>query len=138
MTTMTTHPDRAPAWFRPMLATALVWNLIGVAFYLGEVGVLGGAFAPPPGQVPMPAWATAAYAVGVWGSVLAIVALLMRRAWARPLLWLAFVALVIDWGWVFFGSGTGIQPLGVVVLLIALALALLGNAAVQRGWLQAS
>jgi hypothetical protein len=67
--------------------------------------------------------------------VLALVGLWMRRRWSRPLLWLALVALVIDFGWVFFGSGAGVQPLGVVVLMIALALALLGDSAARRGWL---
>ena len=57
----------------------LLWNAIGAAFYLGQVGMLGGAFAPPPDQPVMPAWVTAAYAVGVWGSVVALVGLLMRR-----------------------------------------------------------
>jgi hypothetical protein len=122
--------------YRLTAAIGLLWNLIGAAFYLGQVGVLGGPFAPPPGVPAMPAWVTAAYAVGVWGSVLALIGLLMRQRWSRPLLWIAFIALCIDFGWVFFASGAGVQPLGVVVLTIALALALFGDRAERRGWLQ--
>ena len=49
--------------------------------------------------------------------------------------WIALVALCVDFGWVFFASGAGVQPLGVVVLIIALGLALLGDRAARRGWL---
>jgi hypothetical protein len=123
-------------WFWLTAAVGLVWNAIGAAFYLGQVGVLGGPFAPPPDQSVMPGWVTAAYAVGVWGSVLALIGLLMRRWWSRPLLWIALVALCVDFGWVFFASGAGVQPLGVVVLIIALGLALFGDSASRRGWLR--
>ena len=121
--------------YRLTAAIGLLWNLIGAAFYLGQVGVLGGPFAPPPGVPAMPAWVTGAYAVGVWGSVLALIGMLMRQRWSRPLLWIAFIALCVDFGWVFFASGAGVQPLGVVVLLIALGLALFGDRAERRGWL---
>ena len=121
--------------YRLTAAIGLLWNLIGAAFYLGQVGVLGGPFAPPPGAPAMPAWVTAAYAVGVWGSVLALIGMLMRHRWSRPLLWIAFIALCVDFGWVFFASGAGVQPLGVVVLMIALGLALFGDRAERRGWL---
>ena len=131
-----TYTGRIPFWFWLFAALALVWNLIGAAFYLGEVGLLGGPFAPPPETPAMPAWVTAAYATGVWGSVLALVLLLMRRSWARPLLWIAFFALIVDFGWVFFGSGAGVEPLGVAVLVIALLLALFGDTAARRRWLK--
>lgn len=132
----TAYEDRVPMWFWIAAGVGLVWNAIGAAFYLGEVGVLGGPFAPPAGMAAMPIWATAAYAIGVWGSVLAMIGLLMRAKWARPLLWAALAALVVDWGWVFFGSGAGVQPLGIAVLVIALLLALLGDTATKRGWLK--
>ena len=127
--------DPPNARFRLIVVIALVWNAIGAAFFLGQVGVLGGPFAPPPDQSAMPGWVTVAYAVGVWGSVIALIGLLMRRRWSRPLLWMALVALCVDFGWVFLASGAGVQPLGVVVLIIALGLALFGDRAARRGWL---
>ena len=130
----TTYTDRVPTWFWAAAGLGLVWNLIGVAFYLGSVGMLS-AFAPPPGSPEMPVWATAGYAIGVWGSVLGTIGLLMRKSWARPVLWIALVALIVDFSWVFFMSGAGITPLGVCVLVIALLLALLGDTGAKRGWL---
>jgi hypothetical protein len=134
---MATHyAEKPPVWFWAAGVLGLLWNLIGAAFYLGQRGILSGPFAPPPGAPEMPIWATIAFAIGVWGGVLALVLLLMRNRLARPLLWISFLALVVDWGWVFFASGAGIQPLGIAVLVIALGLALLGDIAVKRGWLR--
>ena len=132
----TAYGQKPPAWFWIVGVAGLLWNLIGAAYYLGDVGVLGGAFAPPADRPEMPIWATAAFAIGVWGSVLALVLLLMRNRLARPLLWISFIALIVDWTWVFFVSGAGIEPLGVAVLVIALLLALLSDVAVKRGWLR--
>ena len=134
-TITTTRTHDVPSWFRPLAGIGLVWNLIGVAFYLGQVGMLGGPFAPAPGQPVMPAWVTSAYAIGVWGSVVALVGLLMCARWSRPVLWVALLALVVDFGWVFVASGEGVQPIGVAVLTIALGIALLGDTAARRGWL---
>jgi hypothetical protein len=128
--------ERSPnAAFWLIVTIGLVWNAIGAAFFLGQVGALGGPFAPTRDQPTMPDWITVAYAIGVWGSVIALIGLLMRRRWSRPVLWIALVALCVDFGWVFFASGAGVQPLGVVVLIIALGLALFTDRAARRGWL---
>lgn len=132
----TAYSDRVPAWFWAAAGLGLLWNLIGAAFYLGSVGVLSGPFTPPDGGVEMPIWATTAFAIAVWGSVLATIGLLMRKSWARPLLWLAFVAAVVDFSWVFFVSGAGVTAMGISVIVIALLLALLGETAAKRGWLR--
>lgn len=132
----TANVGRVPTWFWAAAGLGLLWNAIGAAFYLGHVGVLGAPFVEPPSPNPMPVWATTAFAIGVWGSVLGTIGLLMRERWARPVLWIALVALIVDWGWVFFGSGSGIQPLGIMVLVVGVLLALLGDASAKRGWLR--
>lgn len=131
----TSFADRVPMWFWISAGLGLLWNLVGAAYYLGFVGVLGAPFTPPPGGPEMPVWATAAFAIGVWGSVLGTLGLLMRMRWARPALWLSLIALIVDWGWVFT-SGQGVSPLGICVLIIALGLALLGDIAAKRLWLR--
>lgn len=125
---------RPPAWLRAGAFLALLWNLVGVAFYLGQTGLLGGAFGPPE-PVEMPAWVTGAYAIGVFGGALGALGLLLLKRWSVPLLWISLVALVADWGWVFFVSGAGIQPLGIIVLVIAVVLVWLASNASKRRWL---
>jgi hypothetical protein len=126
---------RPPAWLRIVGFVALLWNLIGVAFYLGEVGMLGGAFVPPDPRIEMPNWVTAAYAIGVFGGALGSLGLALLRKWALSLLWISLIALIVDWGWVMFASGAGIQPLGIVVVIVAAVLVWLASIAGKRGWL---
>lgn len=132
----TTYRDRLPAWFWLAAGLGLLWNLVGVAFYLGTVGLLSGPFASPASAPEMPIWAMAGYAVGVWGSVLGMIGMLMRKGWARPVLWIGLVALIVDFGWVFFMSGAGVTPLGVSVLVIALLLAMFADISAKRGWIR--
>ncbi len=119
----------SPTTVRLIGVVAIIWNLMGVASYLAHVGLFGDAARPPEGDAEMPMLITAAYAIGVFGAVIGSVGLAMLKSWAKPLLWLSFAALVIDWGWVFMYSGAGSIPLGAAVLVIALALALVAGRA---------
>lgn len=122
----------SPKTVRLIGFVAIIWNLVGVASYLAHVGVFGEA-TRPQGGVQMPMLVTAAFAIAVFGAVIGSVGLAMLKSWAKPVLWLSFVATVIDWGWVFMYSGAGSIPLGVAVLVIALALALVaGRAPLSR------
>ena len=106
----------------------VLWNLVGVASYLAHTGLFGAeAAAPPPGSAPMPPLITAAFAIAVFAGVAGSAGLAMLRSWAAPVLWLSFVASVIDWGWVIGFSGAGVVPLGVAVVVIALGLAVLAS-----------
>ena len=126
---------RAPGWLRPVALVALLWNLVGVAFYLGHVGILGGPFVPPPSESAMPIWVTAAYAVGVFAGAVGTLGLAFLQSWSRPVLWLSLLALIVDWGWIMLASGAGIQPLGIVVLVVAALLVWVASTAEKRGWM---
>ena len=136
---------RPPAWFRVVAIVALLWELFGVATYLMHVGIL------PGGQMTdverdltnsMPIWATAAYALAVFAGAVGALGLLLGRSWARPLLILSLVAVVVQFGWWLLLSGA-LEALGpsaatmpVVVILVGVALVWLANTGVRRGWLR--
>ncbi len=102
----------------------ILWNLIGVGSYLAHVGLFGAqAATPPPGAAPMPDAITAAFAIAVFSGLAGSIGLTLLKRWAGPMLWLSFVASVIDWVWVL-GYGAGEIPLGIAVIVIALALAI--------------
>ena len=124
----------APMWLRLIGVVGILWNTLGVVSYLGYVGVIASMDGNPP--VDMPLVAHAGYAVGVFAAVIGCLGLALAQSWARPLLWISLVGLVLDWGWVFGWSGQGVVPLGVAVLVVAFLLALLGDHAARKGWLR--
>ena len=107
-----------------------IWNAMGVASYLAHVGMFGPeAAATPPGAPAMPIYITAAFAITTFGGVLGSIGLAMFKSWAKPVLWIAFVTAVIDWVWVLGFSIGGEVPLGISVIAISLALAIVASRA---------
>ena len=66
---------------------ALLWNLMGVFDYLASQLELEFYMSEFPPEMlewidAMPAWATAAWAFGVWGAFAGTIGLLLRKKWA--------------------------------------------------------
>jgi len=90
-----------------------------------------------------PLWVSAAWGLGVWGGVLGVVLLLMRKALAAPVLLVSFLGAVLGVGWQMvnpvdipdMNEGAGaVMPY--VVIAGALALWLYARAQVARGVLR--
>lgn len=88
-------------WFWLIAGLFLIWNLVGGYFYLSEVTKTDAQYAAIYGE-PMaavrhlyPSWAIAAFAIAVWGGLLASVLLLWRKTLCVPLFGLACVASLI-------------------------------------------
>jgi hypothetical protein len=128
----------APAWLRIAAALGLIWNLIGVYFYLLSVGVLAGGD-PSMAAAGEPGWAVGAFAVGVFGGVLGCLALLMLKRLATWLLLISLFGVLVEDLWAYVvrpGGGAGqdmIMPL--LVNLIAILLVWLAYSADKKGWL---
>lgn len=118
----------SPKTMRLIGVVATLWNCVGVANYLVHVGLFGEA-ARPQGEVVMPMFVTAAFAIAVFGGVIGSVGLAMLKSWAKPALWLSFIATVVNWAWVLTYSDQASMPLGIAVLVISLALALIAGRA---------
>ena len=87
----------------------LVWSLIGDAAYLAQVTADLGELAKTDPDTArafatMPEWAWSAYAIAVWVATLGGIALLMRRRMAVPLYAVSLAAVLVQFGWSFFGS----------------------------------
>ena len=133
----------APAWFRIVALIAILWNAFGVFMYLSSVGLFGD---PLEGLTEaeraiasgIPAWITAAFAIGTFAGLAGSLGLLLGRRWAWPLLLVSLVALLILEGWIVFVSGA-VELHGIAVPIAvtvgALLLAWLAYHARQRGWL---
>ena len=108
---------------------ALVWNLIGVATYLGSVTMSPETLAAMPDAeralyTDIPTWATSAYAIAVFGGTAACVGLLLRKAWSVPVFVVSLVAIVIQMGHALLitpvlevqGAGAAVLPVMIVVV----------------------
>jgi hypothetical protein len=133
---------KAPAWLRIVAALGLVWNLIGVYFYLVQVGMVAAPAGEPPMSDAMPPWVTGAFAISVFGGVLGCVGLLMLKGWSRALLYLSLLAVIGQDVWAFLlrehaadEMGGGKLWLTLAVNLIAILLAWLAYSAGKKGWL---
>jgi len=98
---MTNETIKPPTWFWVVSVIALLWNLMGVLAYLGE------AFATPEMLAAMPeeqrnmieqrpAWATAAFAIAVWGGFVGSILLLHRRGLAHIVFVISLVGVVVQ------------------------------------------
>jgi hypothetical protein len=134
-----------PGWFRLVAMLAVLWNLVGVWTYLSKVGMAPQMMEMSPDEVAlaasMPTWATAAFAVAVFGGLLGSLGLLLGKAWARLLLVLSLLGMLGQFGWWLLMSGAmermGPSSAGMpaVVVLIGILLLWLANTGVKKGWL---
>jgi len=81
--------DKPTTTFWIVGGAALIWNLIGLVFYIGHVTISPEALAAMPQLqqdffAETPTWATAAFALAANAGVLGSLFLLLRKAWAVP------------------------------------------------------
>jgi hypothetical protein len=125
---------------------ALVWNLFGVMSYMMHVKMSPETLAQMAEAEralleSSPAWATGAFAIAVFGGVLASVGLLLKKAWAAPLFLISLLAVIVQFGhWLFltnamevYGTEAVFMPL--LVTTIAVFLVWYSRDAKSKGWL---
>lgn len=99
---------------------SLLWNAVGAFDYTATQLKLESYMSQfTPGQLEyfysFPAWMDAAWAIGVWGSLLGSLALLMRKALAAWLFGLAILGLAVSSVYNFFiANGAEIMGSGAV------------------------
>ena len=143
---MATYASAAPSpgWFRAVALAAVLWNAFGAAMYLDSVGVFGDPLegltaAEQAFATSLPIWVTAAFATGTFAGLLGSIGLLLGRIWARGVLIVSLIALLLLEGWILFVSGAValVGPvIPVTVVAGAVFLAWLAHHAAQRGWLR--
>ena len=136
----------APKWFLIVAILALVWNFMGVAAYIAHAYMSPGALAALPEAEralyeSIPAWATAAFAIAVFGGALGSLFLVVKKDWALPVLVLSLAGILVQQFHSFilinsievYGPGGMIMP--AMVLLIAIYLVWLAKSAKAKGWI---
>ena len=132
-------------WFIGVLA--VLWNAIGAFDYAAtqlRIESYMSQFTPEQLEYfyGFPAWTVAAWAIAVWGSLLASIGLLLRKRWTVPLFGLVLIAMVLT-AIQHFLLSDGMRIMGsvgamftVVIWIIAIALFLYARAMAARGVLR--
>lgn len=100
---------KRPGWFIILVSVLIVWGLAGCAAFYAHVAY-GPAIDPHATDwdrayfAALPGWFTWDYAVAVGAGLLGSIALLARSKVAGPLYILSLVAVVIQFGYVFFAT----------------------------------
>jgi hypothetical protein len=139
--------EKPPLWFWIVGVLLLLWNGLGVAAYVGEATLTAEALQVlSEGQRALitgrPAWATAAYAVAVFGGVAGCLLLLIRRRAAVPVLVLSLLGVVVQMGHAFLMAdafaivGAAGTVLPALVLACALFEVWFARRAHAKGWLR--
>ncbi len=136
---------RPPTWFWIVAVLALLWELFGVAMYLMHVGVLPNSQEMSEAERSLmessPVWVTGLFAIGVFGGAFGTLGLLLRKRWARPLLILSLIAVILQFGgWLLMTDaiaimGPSVFVMPAIIVLVAILLAWLATVAARRGWL---
>jgi len=119
----------------------LLWGIIGDAAYLMQVTADLDALAvkDPIGAKAfraMPVWVWSAYAIAVWGSTAAAIALLLRRKIAVALFALSLAGVIVQFGWTFLATDLlaqkGLETVIFPLVIFAIGLASLLYAVRKR------
>ncbi|MGI9628015.1 MAG: hypothetical protein ACR2QM_14350 [Longimicrobiales bacterium] len=134
-----------PKWFVPVGVVALLWNLLGCAAYLADVmltpeDIAQMTAAQQAAYAARPGWAVAATAIAVWAGAAGSLGLILRKAWAVPLLVVSLIGVIAQDLGLFVLTDSGQQAgtmafvLQGLVLMVAICLVLLGKRAKAAGW----
>lgn len=88
-------------WFWVITAFYLLWSIIGCTMYLVEHMMGDAAYIENFGadMLPLreitPWWATSGYAVGVWGGLIGVILLMLRKSLCLPFFYASFVGAII-------------------------------------------
>lgn len=142
MSANTTSPPRS-YWI--ISGLALLWNLVGVAAYVGQVTMTAEALdALPEAQRVMientPVWATSAFATATTAGVLGCLLLIVRSSWAVPMFLLSLGAVLVQMYHAFvlanaielFGAAAIAQP--ALIIAIGVGLIWYSRYAKEKGW----
>lgn len=139
--------SKVAIWFKVVLTFLFIWNLMGIGSFYVHVFISEETLAALPeneralyGQYPL--WTEIAFAIAVLGGTIGSLGLLLRRKWAKPILILSLIAIVIQMfhslviadSMEVYGPGAVIMP--IMVILLGIFLVWLANYATKKEWLK--
>ncbi|TAK07608.1 MAG: hypothetical protein EPO38_12495 [Rhizorhabdus sp.] len=137
-----------PKWFWIVGALLLLWGAAGIFAFYSQLTTPYDQMVAEMGKAAadcirdMPGWLWWVYGVAVWSGILGTIALLLRRAWARPLYLVSVIAVVVQFGHSFLiakiQNVMGWSAAGFPAFIVAMGLFQLwfADMASKKGWLR--
>lgn len=139
---MSEETNSAVPWsFWVISAAALLWNMGGVMAYIAELDLEAMDEAARLLAEMRPAWATAAFAIAVWGGALGCVLLLLRKSIALYVFIASLAGVIVQLSYeLLIAESTAVFGPGEMAMLIgipAIGLFLIWYTlfATKKGWL---
>ena len=138
--------NKPPIWFWVIAVVALVWNLMGVMAYIGQAYMTEAELNALPEveqalYANYPAWATAAFAIAVFGGAIASIALLLRKKLAKTLFLISLIGIIVQMIYNFFISeamdvyGPGGMIMPVMIIIIGVYLVMFAKKSISNNWI---
>ena len=126
---MTSYLRKPSSLFYVISSVALVWNLMGVFNYLGQVLMTDDVLKSLPKDQQLmyqdvPSWVTAAFAVAVFFGTLGAIFLLLKKKVSSTFFILSFVGIIVQmtYGLLISENTDSYGPLGLVMPLMIIAI----------------
>lgn len=140
------NSSKPPVWFWVVSVIALVWNLMGVSAYLQQTMASGDLLSQMDKAISdlinqRPAWATAAFAIAVWGGALGSLLLLLKKKAAHIVLLLSLAGIIVQMIYNYFMAksisdyGPGDHVMSIMILGFGIYLVFFAKKGIQKGWL---
>ena len=139
----TSGPPKMCFW---VSGAALVWNLLGIMAYVGQVTMSPDALNAIPEEQRalyenIPSWVTSAFAIAVNAGAIGCLLLILRKSLALPVLIVSLAAVLVQMFHNFFLSDA-VEVMGAAavvgpafVILIGIYLVWFANDAKAKGWI---
>lgn len=136
-----------PSWYWVVAVLAVVWMLFGVTAWVMDLRMDESARAQMSEAqqqlyATRPQWLFVVYAIAIFTGLVGAIGLVVRKAWAIAALLISLVAIVVQFGYTFFGLdavqllGAGqALPFPLVILSIGALLLWFSVRAKQRRWI---
>lgn len=141
---MSTSIIKTPTLFWVISILALLWNIMGVMAYLGQVYITDETLASLPEADQfyiknVESWVTAAYAIAVFTGALGCIALLLRKKIAKKLFIISLIAFLAQSTYNFFiQEFMEVQPLQMawsfIILSTCIFLVWYSTIAIKKAW----
>lgn len=137
---------KAPTWFLVIAIIMVIWNLMGVSAFIMDAMMTEEAIAALPdaerelyGKFPL--WTKIAYFLAVFGGTLGAIGLVAKKKWAKPVLIISLIGVVVQMFHSLFIAGSmevygpGSLAMPIMVVLFSILQVWMANHGIKKGWL---